>query len=136
MKSLFLSVTFLALLAPRMSAQEVSLASAPPVVIRTVPVAGTADVDPALKEIRVTFSKQMQDGFWSWSTWSQESFPELVGKPKYLEDSRTCLVRVKLVPGKFYAIWLNSEKFRNFKDANRLAAVPYLLTFKTADQKK
>src|ERR1041385_2118197 len=65
-----------------------SIESAPPVVVKTVPVAGATDVDPALTEIRVTFSKPMQDGSWSWSTWGQENFPEMVGQPKYLPDGR------------------------------------------------
>jgi hypothetical protein len=39
---------------------------------------------------------------------------------------------VKLKPGKFYATWLNSDKFHNFKDANGEPAVPYLLSFQTA----
>ena len=30
-----------------------------------------------------------------------------------------------------YALWLNSAKFGNFKDAEGRAAVPYLLVFKT-----
>jgi hypothetical protein len=47
-------------------ASDLSLESAPPVVIKTVPVAGATDVDPALAEIRVTYSKAMQDGDWSW----------------------------------------------------------------------
>ena len=33
----------------------------PPVVIRTVPESGAKNVDPALSEIRVTFSKEMMD---------------------------------------------------------------------------
>jgi hypothetical protein len=39
---------------------------------------------------------------------------------------------VKLKPGKFYATWLNSNKFKNFTDADGQPAVPYLLTFQTA----
>ena len=124
----------LALLAGKATAAELTLASAPPVVVRTVPVAGATAIDPALTEIRVTFSKPMQDGSWSWSTWGQENFPETTGKPRYLEDGRTCVLPVKLQPGTFYATWLNSEKFRNFKDANGTPAVPYLLTFTTAGQ--
>ena len=73
----------------------------------------------------------MMDGSWSWSTVSKESFPEIVGKPKYEKDKRTCVVRVKLKPGKTYGIWLNSDKFKNFKDAERRPAVPYLLVFQT-----
>jgi len=112
---------------------KVSLESAPPVVIKTVPVAGATSVDPALTEIKVTFSKAMQDGTWSWSTWGEETFPEMVGQSKYLSDGRTCVLTVKLQPGKFYATWLNSDKFKNFKDASGRPAVPYLLTFRTAE---
>lgn len=111
---------------------ERSLATAPLVVVRTEPVAGADGVDPALTEIKVTFSKMMQEGSWSWSTWGDENFPEMVGRPKYLADGRTCVLTVKLQPGKFYATWLNSEKFRNFKDVGGRPAVPYLLTFRTA----
>jgi hypothetical protein len=82
----------------------------------------------------VTFSKPMKDGSWSWSTWGENTFPETTGKPYYLPDGRTCVLPVKLEPGRFYASWLNSDKFRNFKDANGVAAVPYLLTFQTAGQ--
>jgi RNA polymerase sigma-70 factor (ECF subfamily) len=87
-------------------------------------------VDPATTEIRVTYSKDMQDGSWSWSTWGQENYPTTTGRPKYLEDKRTCVLPVKLEPNKFYAIWLNSNNFGNFKDTNGRPAVPYLLVFK------
>ncbi len=115
----------------RAVAAEISLDSAPPVVVKTTPVAGATDVDAGLAEIQVTYSKAMQDGNWSWCTWSQENYPETTGKPRYLADGRTCVLPVKLQPGKFYAIWLNSEKFKNFKDGQGRAAVPYLLTFST-----
>ncbi len=112
-------------------AAEITLESAPPVVVKTVPVAGATDVDPGLTELRVTFSKAMQDGSWSWSTWGQENYPETTGKPRYLADARTCVLPVKLEPNRFYAIWLNSDKFQNFKDTGGRPAVPYLLTFFT-----
>ena len=114
------------------SSVRISLASAPPVVIKTVPEAGSVSVDAALTELRVTFSKPMQDGSWSWSTWGEENFPETTDKPHYLADGRTCVLPVKLKPGKFYATWLNSSKFKNFIDADGQPSVPYLLTFKTA----
>lgn len=113
------------------SVAEISLESAPPVVVKTVPVAGATDVDPALAEIKVTFSKAMQDGSWSWSTWGEENFPEMIGTPRYLPDGRTCVITVKLKPDKFYATWLNSEKFKNFKDTGGRSSIPYLLTFTT-----
>jgi hypothetical protein len=112
-------------------ADGVTLESVPPVVVKTVPEAGAVDVDPKMAETRVTFSKDMQDGSWSWATLSKESFPKLDGKPKYLADKRTCVLPVKLEPGKTYAIWVNSERFGNFKDTDGRSAVPYLLVFKT-----
>ena len=113
-------------------ADDVTLESVPPVVVKTVPEAGSGEVDPKLTEIKVTFSKDMQDGSWSWSTkFSKESFPKVDGKPKYLADKRTCVLPVKLEPGKTYAIWVNTEKFVNFKDSDGRSAVPYLLVFKT-----
>ncbi|HVC95711.1 MAG TPA: Ig-like domain-containing protein [Pirellulales bacterium] len=113
--------------------EDVTLESVPPVVVKTVPEAGASEVDPELTEIKVTFSKEMQDGTWSWSTLSKESFPKVEGKPKYLADTRTCVLPVKLQPGKTYAIWVNTEKFGNFKDTDDRSAVPYLLVFKTKE---
>ena len=113
-------------------ADEISLATAPPVVVQTVPMAGATNVDPALAEIHVTYSKAMLDGDWSWLSGSEGSYPKTTGNPHYLEDGRTCVLPVKLEPGKFYALWLNSEQFKNFKDADGRPAVPYLLTFTTA----
>jgi hypothetical protein len=110
---------------------QVSLAAAPPVVVKTVPQAGTDNVDSSITEIKVTYSKDMADGSWSWSTWGEDTFPETSGKPHYLDDKRTCVLTVKLKPGKTYAIWLNSNNFGNFKDADGKPAVPYLLVFKT-----
>ena len=112
-------------------AEDVTLESVPPVVLKTVPEAGTADVDPQLTEIKVTFTKDMQDGSWSWATLSKESFPQLNGQPKYLADKRTCVLPVKLEAGKTYAIWVNTSKFVNFKDTDGRSAVPYLLVFRT-----
>lgn len=113
------------------NAQGVTLESVPPVVVKTVPAAGACDVEASTNEIQVTFSKKMTDRSWSWSTLSKDSFPEIEGKPKYLKDNKTCVLPVKLEPGKTYAIWINSSKFRNFKDASGKPAIPYLLVFKT-----
>jgi RNA polymerase sigma factor (sigma-70 family) len=110
---------------------EVTLETAPPVVVKTVPEAGTDGVDAKLAEIKVTFSKDMLDGNWSWATFGKENFPKVNGKPKYLADKRTAVLPVKLEAGKTYALWINSENFGNFKDAGGRSAVPYLLVFKT-----
>jgi RNA polymerase sigma-70 factor (ECF subfamily) len=110
-----------------------SVTTAPPVVLRTVPVSGESDVDASLVELSVTFSKPMLDGHWSWSTWSPETFPEMAGQPRYDTDGRTCVLPVRLVPGRMYVIWLNSDNHHGFRDQEGRAAVPYLLTFKTRD---
>jgi hypothetical protein len=119
------------LLAANARAQELTLESYPPVVIKTVPEAGTSEVDASITEIRVTFSKAMQDGSWSWAMASQQSFPEMAGKPRYDDARTTCVMPVKLQLGRTYAIWINTPKLLNFKDAKGQPAVPYLLVFKT-----
>ena len=105
--------------------------SMPPVVVKTIPEGGRKDVPPGEMEIKVTFSKPMADGSWSWSTAWQGSAPEMIGKPRYDADGKTCVLKVKLEPNTTYAYWLNSEKFKNFKDRQGRPAVPYLLGFKT-----
>ena len=107
------------------------IASMPAVVVKTVPESGSKNVTPGEAEIKVTFSKEMMDGSWSWSTAWQGSSPEMLGKPKYENDGKTCVLKVKLEPNKAYGYWLNSEKFRNFKDRQGRASVPYLLVFET-----
>ena len=109
-----------------------SVKTLPPVVVKTVPQAGDTSVDAAkTKEIRVTFSKDMLDQTWSWSQISDDTMPKMTGKCRYDADKRTCIAPVALEPGKTYVLWLNTEKFRNFKDADGQSAVPYLLVFET-----
>jgi serine/threonine protein kinase len=103
----------------------------PPVVIQTFPESGSSDVDPALTELRAVFSKPMLNDRWSWCYERAEDFPQKTGEPRYLPDGRTCVLPVKLQPGKVYAVWLNSEQFRLFQDQEGLSAVPYLLVFET-----
>jgi RNA polymerase sigma-70 factor (ECF subfamily) len=73
----------------------------------------------------------MHDGTWSWTQRSAETFPEVTDKPHYI-DKRTCVLPVKLAPGKTYHISINSERFQNFKDEGRRPAIPYPLNFTTA----
>lgn len=111
---------------------EVSVKSMPPVVIKTIPQAADTSVDPSIKEIRVTFSKEMMiDNMWSWVMISKESFPKITGQVKYLNDKKTCIAPVKLEPGRTYVVWFNSEKYNAFRDTNNNPAVPYLLVFET-----
>lgn len=119
--------------APAADVLEAAFEGAPPVVVSTVPKTDDTDVDPSLREIRVTYSKKMMDQSWSWSQDLAEPFPEVTGEPRYLPDGKTCVLPVKLKPGTSYLIRLNSQKFGNFKDAGGLSAVPYCLRFRTRD---
>lgn len=116
-----------------LTGEQVSVETLPPSVIKTVPQAGDTKVDPSLTEIRVTFSKDMMtNNQWSWCQYSPETFPQIdKTKIHYLQDKRTCVLPVKLIPGKTYIIWINTQKFNYFKDKNGNSAVPYLLVFQT-----
>ena len=110
---------------------EVSVKAQPASVIKTVPAAGETSVDPALKEITVTFSKDMKTNrMWSICQISKESFPETGGQIHYL-NNRTCVMPVKLEPGKTYVLWFNRAQFNSFRDTDNHPSVPYLLVFET-----
>jgi RNA polymerase sigma-70 factor (ECF subfamily) len=127
--SALLTITSLALAQER----ELTVATLPAVVVKTVPQAGDIKVDPNITEIRVTYSKRMLDKSWSWGQISDDTMPPTTGEPRYLADGKTCVLPVKLEPGRTYVLQLNSlkGKFANFKDRQRQPAVPYLLVFQT-----
>ena len=134
MKTLISTISILALACGSLSAQTTqtpTVETTAPVVVKTVPEAGSKDVAAGVVEIKVTFSKEMADGSWSWSSAWKDSTPEGVGKPHYDADQKTCVLKVKLEPGKTYGYWINSQSFKNFKDRQGHSAVPYLLVFRT-----
>ena len=110
----------------------ITVKTMPPSVVKTVPQAGETAVDPSLKEIRVTFSKDMMtDRMWAVCQISKETFPKTGKGIHYLDDKRTCVIPVELKPGKTYALWFNRGRFNSFRDAGNNPAVPYLLVFHT-----
>jgi hypothetical protein len=134
MKTLLAVSAVVALCQFTANARGQDIDSMPPVVVKTVPEAGVKDVTPGEAEIRVAFSKEMADGSWSWTTAWKDSNPTVIGKPKYEDDRKTCVLKVKLEPNKTYGYWLNSNRFHNFKDKQGHPAVPYLLVFRTAEK--
>ena len=109
-----------------------SVEAMPPSVVSTIPQCGDTAVDPGLKEIRVTFSKHMTtERQWSVCQVSDDTFPEMDGDIHYLGDQRTCVIPVKLQPGRTYVLWFNTGKFNNFRDTAGNPSVPYMLVFET-----
>jgi len=134
MKRYFLLLLIFPLAAfPILAGDEISVETMPPSVIKTVPQAGDTRVDPSLKEISVTFSKEMKtDNQWSWCIYTPETFPQIdKTRIRYLPDKRTCVLPVKLKPGKTYVIRINTQQYNYFKDKNGKSAIPYLLVFQT-----
>jgi RNA polymerase sigma-70 factor (ECF subfamily) len=129
------AATLITLAALAQSAGQFSVRTSHPVVIKTVPIAGATDVDPNLKEITVTFSKDMMDRSWSIpQTTPPEHFPGDSpdgAKIHYQPDKRTCVFPVKLQPGRTYVVWFNHGQFMNFKDTSGKYSWPYELVFET-----
>ena len=85
--------------------------AAPPKVVKAVPDNGDRDVDPNVKEIRITFDQPMGEGMSV--VGGGESFPEMPGKPRW-GNSRTFVIPVKLQPNHDYWLSINSDRFQNF----------------------
>jgi hypothetical protein len=67
-----------------------------------------------------------------------ETFPvsgangvQFIGRPHYEANGHTCVVRVKLEPGRLYGWWLNNGEDTGFTDRAGRPSVPYLLLFRT-----
>jgi hypothetical protein len=73
----------------------------------------------------------MLDKSWSWSYEEKDSFPQITGEPFYAEDGTICVLPVALEQGKRYMVWINTAKFKNFKDINGIPAEPYRIEFRT-----
>jgi hypothetical protein len=113
------------------------VADALPVVLKTVPAAGDEAVDPGLKEVSVTFSKEMNTKGYSWATDTGRGaqLPSGDNKPTFSKDKKTCTLAVKLEPETTYAVWLNGGKFMSFQDGDGNPSLPYLLVFRTGKAK-
>ncbi len=106
-------------------------AGKPPQVLKTLPANGDVDVDPNLREIRITFDQAMSQGGHS-IVGGGESFPELLGKtPGKWRGARTYVLRVRLQPNHSYWLSVNSDKFQNFTNRQGEPAVPYPIQFVT-----
>lgn len=102
----------------------------PPKVVSTIPAAGASNVDPNLKELRVTFDKEMDTRLYSW-TGGGPDFPKVTARARWV-DNHTCALPVALEPGKPYRVGINAPSFRNFRSAVGIPAIITELRFQTA----
>ncbi|HEY7089870.1 MAG TPA: S41 family peptidase [Tepidisphaeraceae bacterium] len=102
----------------------------PPKVIKATPDNGAKDVNPNTKQITIVFDQPMNHGGRS-IVGGGETFPELVGQPKWTND-RTIVIDVKLKPDHDYWLSINNQTFTNFRNTKGESAVPYPISFSTA----
>jgi beta-lactamase regulating signal transducer with metallopeptidase domain len=104
--------------------------TAPPAIVSTSPAVGQLDVDPAIKEITITFDRDMSGGF-SWTGGGPEFPPSPAGAKARWIDQRTCSLPVQLERAKYYRVGINSTSYRNFKSAQGVPARPSAIYFTT-----
>ena len=102
-----------------------------PKVVSTFPAQG-AKVPPSLAELKVSFDHRMAES-WSFVTGGEKAFPEIWANPSLSDDHITVTLPVRLYPGRTYVVWLNSDRYKNFKSEEGVPAEPYRLTFSTTD---
>ena len=102
-----------------------------PKVVATYPADG-AHVPPSIAELRVSYDHRMMAS-WSFATRGEKAFPEVLGAPSLSPDHITITLPIRLQPNHTYVVWLNTERYKNFKSEDGEAAEPYRLTFHTTD---
>lgn len=102
-----------------------------PIIVGLVPKNGANDVDPNLKELRVTFNVPMGDGC-SW-TGGGEQFPTIPEGKKvfWTDDHKTCVLPVELKPAWEYHLGINSPSHKNFQSSGGVPLEPAGYSFKT-----
>ncbi len=107
-----------------------SLPSGPPRIVATSPVVGATDVDPSISEITVTFDRDMSGGM-SWTGGGPQFPPNPEHKRPFWRDKRTCVLPVKLAPGHYHRVGINSTSYQNFRSVEGVPARPSAIYFTT-----
>jgi hypothetical protein len=104
-----------------------------PAIVSTKPAVGSTDVDPKLREISVTFDRDMNVTSYSW-TGGEPFFPP--SPPDATSamwiNKRTCVLPVELKRGSFYRVGVNSSSFQNFQSELGVPAETSAIYFTTA----
>jgi len=101
-----------------------------PKVVAMSPANGATDVDPNLKEIKVTFDRPMMDKCWA-VVGGGPHFPEIVGELSYDQACKVLTIPVRLKPGWSYQFWLNRGKFSSFQSQEGIPLESVAVTFET-----
>lgn len=73
----------------------------------------------------------MQDGSYSYTRTSPETYPECAARPTLSADGRTYTLECTAVAGRHYEIWFNRPPYMNFRGVNGLSSEPHQLLFRT-----
>jgi len=106
------------------------LDSTRPRVVAMEPANGDVSVDPALGEIRITFSRRMRDGAWGFIG-DPTGCPRVTGNGSYDEGRTVFRMPVQLEPGRRYHFWLNTKEHALFQSEEGAALEPLEVTFTT-----
>jgi RNA polymerase sigma-70 factor (ECF subfamily) len=106
-----------------------------PRIVASEPKMGATGVDPGLKEISVTFDRDMATGM-SWTGGPPHFPPVDKSREARWTDTRTCVLPVKLEKGSYYRLGINSTSHRNFRSRDGVSAPPTTLHFTTAGASK
>jgi hypothetical protein len=120
-----------AVIAATLALAGAAQAQVAPKVVATFPGNGSK-VPPSVAELKVTYDHRMAAS-WSFATGGEKAFPEVEGRPSLSDDAITISLPVRLAPNQTYVVWLNTERYNNFKGEDGMSAEPYRLTFSTTD---
>jgi hypothetical protein len=119
--------------APEFVKEMEKKAAGEPKVVAITPAIGDTNVDPSLKEIKVTFSRRMGSGFAF--VGGGPKFPETRGRASYDKTRKIVTLPVKLKPNWDYEFWLNRGKFDTFRSEEGVRLKSVHVTFRTGPAK-
>jgi C-terminal processing protease CtpA/Prc len=128
MKRTILNIVFATLIYSTAFTQNLQTA---PKLVSTVPDFGDCNVDTGAIDIIFRFDQDMNSGMSFGKTFS---FPELNGKPKWI-DVRTLSLPVRLNPDKSYSLVLNNVSPMRFANTFGVTLNPQELIFQTKPDK-
>lgn len=102
-----------------------------PQILSMSPPNGATDVASTLTTLEIRFDRTMATKSWSF-VGSKEDVPEMVGQPSWSGDGTSLKAKIRLVPGRTYHFWLNSERFQGFRSADGTPLEPVEVQFTVA----